>query len=248
MYWKDFCSLSGLVECLPWKTWDLSSDVEKQGGQNACYSTSALGLLGLKKEMSLPLYSREEKVSVETGAQEWPLAELPASIIHGPSPSSRLWNIMLGNLNFQSISQVSGLGLFPSTSRELLLTCIPPRTIFPGQVFPLSNTVCGKVIYSAPLHSFLCRYFLKRVKAPRAEVFIVTFPCLLPEAALVLSGQQLGLWCAPCTFSTEGEVPTGAQSLVQSPASCPVPCLMSSMWQPLPREEKVRPPLRWRRN
>lgn len=200
-----------------WKTWDLSSDVQRQGGQDACYSTSALGLLGLREEMSLPLYSREGKVGAEAGAEEWPLAELPASIIHGPSPSSRLSNIMLGNVNLQSICQVSGLALFLSTSRELLSTCIPPRPIFPDEVFPPPNTVCGKVIYSAPLHSFLCRYFLKRVKAPRPEVFIVTFPCLLPEAALVLSGQQLGLWCAPCTFSTEAEVPKGAQS----PASCP---------------------------
>lgn len=132
-------------------------------------------------------------MSAEAGVEQWPLAELPASIRHGQSPGSRLRDIALGNLNFQSICQVSASALFSSTSRELLSKCIPPRPMFSGHVFPPPNTLCSKVIYSSPLHSFLCRCFLKRGKAARAEVFIVTFPCPLLEAALVLSGQQPGL-------------------------------------------------------
>lgn len=128
-----------------------------------------------------------------------------------------------------------------STSRELLSKCIPPRPIFSGHVFPPPNTLCSKVIYSSPLHSFLCRCFLKRGKAARAEVFIVTFPCPLLEAALVLSGQQPGLWGTPCTSSAEAEVPAGAQSLILSPASRPPQGIV------LPREEKDRPPFRCRR-
>jgi len=230
---EDFCPPSGLVECLSWKTWDLSSEMQRQGGQNASCFTSSLGPLGLWEEMTLTLHSVKGRwVSVEAGVKEWPLAELPASMMHGQNPGSRLWDITLENLNFQSICQVSDLALFPSTSRELLSKGTSPRPIFPDHVFLLPNTACGKFICSSPLHSFVCRYFLKRGKAPRAEVFIVTFPCLLPEAALVLSGHEPGLWCAPCTSSTEAEVLAGAQSLVLLPASHHPPGIL------LHREEK----------
>lgn len=39
----------------------------RDGGQNASCSTSSLGPLGLREEMSLPLHSREEKVSERGG-------------------------------------------------------------------------------------------------------------------------------------------------------------------------------------
>lgn len=183
-------------------------------------------------------------VSAEAGVQEWPLAELPASIRHGQSPGSRLWNIMLGNPSLQSICQCFVLvlfvylfsALFPSNSRQLLSKSIPPRCMFPGHIFTPSH-LCGNVTYFSPLHSFCCRYFLKKV--PKAEIFIVTFPFLLPEPAI-------------CCQASRSDVQNAFFMLKLRSLRCSVPCMVhfltSSMERPADyRRESDRAPLRWRR-
>lgn len=150
---------------------------------------------------------------------------------------------MLGNPSLQSICQCFVLvlfvylfsALFPSNSRQLLSKSIPPRCMFPGHIFTPSH-LCGNVTYFSPLHSFCCRYFLKKV--PKAEIFIVTFPFLLPEPAI-------------CCQASRSDVQNAFFMLKLRSLRCSVPCMVhfltSSMERPADyRRESDRAPLRWR--
>lgn len=145
VFWKDICPPSGLVKCLPWKTWEMWAvrfrdrvgkmqaaprvTFSYQGESILSITTGTASLLGLQEEISLPTHSRERKVNKHRG---WRARMAPGWTSSKHNTWSRPWfqTLRFGNPSFQSISQMLFFSSVPSLPGHCFQNVFHPDTYF----------------------------------------------------------------------------------------------------------------------